>query len=109
MANEFAVVLAERGTDCMSIDINRGTQKPPQKNWIQSRVKDSHSEVTKGSGKAMREPTVIMRTARGKALWFSNPPNLVNAKPPNTTPATGPVIAHTAKLIEEVALVEPST
>lgn len=81
----------------MSLDIRRGTQKPPQKNWNQRRPKERFMVLTKGNGKAMIAPKDIMEAATGKALGLSKPPSLAKAIPPIATPATGPVIAHIAK------------
>jgi len=99
LANELAVVLAEGGTEWISLDMRRGTQKPPQKNWNQRRPKETLIVLTKGSGNAEIAPADIIATATGNDLWLSKPPSLANAIPPIATPATGPVKAHIANNI----------
>jgi hypothetical protein len=108
-AKEFAVVLAEGGTEWISLDIKRGTQKPPQKNWNHKRPKEAPILCTKGSGKATIAPKDIIETARGKERWLSKPPSLEKAMPPIATPATGPVIAQIAKSIFVVFGLSPRT
>lgn len=88
----FERVLKEGGTALIIIPVNTGNEKPPQKNWSQSKI----TKRGKLSVKAEKNPIIadmLLIVTYVRALGSVYPPILLNINPPKNTPHTGPVIA----------------
>jgi hypothetical protein len=54
--------------------VKHGIEKPPQKNYIQSKVKATLKLFTNTIGMPAQDATVVMNTANGNALGSLYPP-----------------------------------
>ncbi len=100
---ELARVLREGGTVFRRMPVKHGMEKPPQKNWIQSKPNATLKLSTKTMGMPAQEARVVIKMAKGSALGSLYPPIELKKIPPHTTPPTGPVIAMMTKYMKETS------